>query len=46
MNITLENLKYCENYQNVTGDSKWANAVWKTVLTGSLNAGLPQIFNL
>jgi hypothetical protein len=45
-NNNNENLKYSENYQNVTRDMKWAHAVEKMAPIDLLDPGLPQTFNL
>ena len=40
-----KNLKYCQNYQNVTQKPKWANTVGKMAPVDLVYAGLPQAFN-
>ena len=42
----MESSRYCENYQNVTQDMKWANAVGKMVSVDLLGVESPHSFNL
>ena len=43
--FTGRGLKYLENYQDMTQDMKWANAIQK-MTTDLLDIGLPQTFDL